>query len=488
MATRARPHAHFIGIAGIAMSAVALLLKEQGWSVSGSDEHFYPPSSEILPANGIAICTPFAAANIPPDTALFVIGKHATLTEKDNAEVAAAYKLHREQGIPIQSYPEALASLTEGRDRLMVCGSFGKSSTASIIAWSLVHAGVDAGYMIGARANNLRLHAHLGAASPFVMEGDEYPSSNTDPRAKFLHYRPHTAVLTSAQHDHVNIFPTHEDYLRPFRQLLSEQPASSLLAASSDDEFALALSKKTRARVVTYGLSPASDYSAANVAYGAVTTFTLRVRGRDIARLETTQLGAHTVQNILGAAAALFENELVTPEQFAAAIAAYTGVKRRLDRLTFVAAVPVYEGFGSSADKARSAIAAIRLHFPDRRLVAVFEPHTFSWRNRATLHWYDSTFDGVDDLFVYPPPETGAASHEQLSQADIVDQLRRRFEGHTYALKIDLAANLAAIRAAVTPDCVVLLLTSADLGGLIEPLVESLEGENASMIASCANS
>ena len=458
-------HAHFIGIAGIAMSAVALLLREKGWSVSGSDEGFYPPASEILPAAGITIATPHAAGNIPAETTLVVIGKHATLTEAGNPEVAEAFKRHRESGLPLQSYPEVLAMLTEGRDNIVVCGSYGKSTTASLTTWFLQHAGVDCGYMLGARAVNFESNSHLGKAPVFVMEGDEYPSSNTDMRAKFLHYVPSTVVLTSAQHDHPNIFPTHADYLKPFQELLGKLTPANLLVVCADDAHAMALVSHTKARVVGYGLE-AGDYRASDVVYGATTTFTLTKNGAPLAKLATTELGAHNVQNMVGAAAALLENGLVSADKLAPALLAFKGVKRRMERLTPVGKLPMYEGFGSSADKAVSAIAAMKLHFPHNRLVAVFEPHTFGWRNPVNLPDYDTTFDGVDELFVYPP-HSGAG---QLSHADILGRLQGAFKGHIHPLGMDLQANVAAIEAVVKPADVVLILTSGDLGGLITVL------------------
>jgi UDP-N-acetylmuramate: L-alanyl-gamma-D-glutamyl-meso-diaminopimelate ligase len=461
--------AHFIGIAGIGMAATALLLREQGWSVTGSDEGFYPPASEILPRAGINVVSPHAAANVPPDADAIVIGKHAKLTQ-ENPEVAAAFA----SGKPILSFPDVLAQVTRNRDRIVVAGSYGKSTTASLLAWVLVHAGKRPGYFLGAVPKNMPSNAALGGDAPFILEGDEYPSSNTDPRAKFLHYAPQSLLLTSAVHDHVNVFPTHADYLAPFRQLVAGLPPDGLLVACADEPHAMALAGAAPCRVVTYGLSDANAaYRAESVVYGEESTFEL-IGPRLRQPMKTTQLGAHNVQNMVGAAALLLEKALATPREIAAAFASYQGIIRRLDKLTTRSSIPVYEGFGSSREKSRAAIEAIRLHFPDKRLVILFEPYTFSWRSRDTLFWYDTVFDGASEVLVYQPPDHGAASHNQVSQEEIVERIVAAGMPVTKLGKDD-KADLASIFGKLRVGDVVLVLTTGNLGGLIPRMIETLE-------------
>jgi UDP-N-acetylmuramate: L-alanyl-gamma-D-glutamyl-meso-diaminopimelate ligase len=444
-------------------------LREQGWCVTGSDEGFYPPASEILPRAGIRVTSPHAAKNVPPDVDAIVIGKHAKLTQ-ENPEVAAAFA----SGKPILSFPDVLADVTRTRDRIVVAGSYGKSTSASLLAWVLVHAGKHPGYFLGAVPKNLPSNAALGGDAPFILEGDEYPSSNTDPRAKFLHYGPGSLLLTSAVHDHVNIFPTHADYLGPFKQLIGNLPRDGLLVVCADEPHAMALAQSALCRVVTYSLSDAkAAYRAENIAYGEESTFDLI--GPGIRQpMRTTQLGAHNIQNMVGAAALLLEKGLATPREIAAAFASYQGIVRRLDKLTTCSPIPIYEGFGSSREKSRAAIDAIRLHFPSKRLVIVFEPYTFSWRSRDTLFWYDSVFEGAAEVFVYQPPSHGAASHDQVSQEEIAERIATAGLRAT-KLGADRTADVAAIAAHLTPSDVVLVLTTGDLGGMIPMLVEKLD-------------
>ena len=453
------------------MAATALLLREQGWAVTGSDEGFYPPASEILPRAGIGIRSPHAAENIPSDADTIVISKHAKLT-RENPEVAAAFI----GGKPILSFAEVLAGITKTRDRIVVAGSYGKSTSASLLAWVLVHAGRHPGYFLGAVPKNMPSNAALGSDATFILEGDEYPSSNTDPRAKFLHYAPGTLLLTSAVHDHVNVFPTHADYLAPFNELIGNLPPTGLLVVCADEPHAMKLARAAPCRVVAYGLSDANaGYRAENISYGEESMFELV--GPGIRQpIKTTQLGAHNIQNMVGGAALLLEKDLARPAEIAAAFAAYGGILRRLDRLTTRAPIPLYEGFGSSREKSRAAIDAIRMHFPQKRLVIVFEPHTFSWRSRDALHWYDTVFEGAAEVFVYRPPSHGAASHAQVSQDEIVARITATGLPTT-RLGADIGANVAGVVPRLTPDDVVLVLTTGDLGGMIPLLVEKLESQ-----------
>jgi UDP-N-acetylmuramate: L-alanyl-gamma-D-glutamyl-meso-diaminopimelate ligase len=275
-------------------------------------------------------------------------------------------------------------------------------------------------------------------------------------------------------HDHVNVFPTHADYLAPFQQLIANLPSNGLMVVCADEPHAMALARAAPCRVLTYGLTDASaNYRAENIHYGEESTFDLVGPGIRQA-MQTMQLGAHNIQNMIGAAALLLEKKLATPGEIAAAFADYQGMVRRLDRLTARSSIPVYEGFGSSREKSRAAIEAIRLHFPDKRLVIVFEPYTFSWRSRDTLYWYDTVFEGAAEVLVYQPPSHGAASHNQVSHDEIIGRIAAT--GLTVTgIGVDEGSDLASICGHLRPNDVVLVLTTGNLGGLIPPLVQKLD-------------
>jgi UDP-N-acetylmuramate: L-alanyl-gamma-D-glutamyl-meso-diaminopimelate ligase len=455
---------HIIGIAGVGMSATALLLKEAGWRVTGSDAECYGPPRDILSRGGIPFTLGYDPKNIAADIDCFIIGRNAKLAPSENAEVRTAL----ETGKPIYSFPEMLGKLTENRKNLVVAGSYGKSTTAAIIAHLLRHAGVDAGYFVGAepaQSEWLPSPATLGSAAVFILEGDEYPSAHDDPRAKFMHLHPHDVLLTSVVHDHVNVYPTFSDYQKPFRELLALVPDDGIVVVSADEPGALALAQASEKQIVTYGIkNNMADYRAADISYGERTHFHLLKNGTDLGELETTLLGAHNVEDIVGAATYVLARNLISFTALADAVRDFKGVRRRLDNITPHSRIPVFEGFGSSYEKARSAIEAIKLHFPDNPLVIIFEPHTFGWRNRANLHWYDDVFKEASSLFIAPPASQGALTHDQLSHEEILARAGALAKSYTPE----------AVLRSLSGNEVVLILTSGYLEGTISSLIEGI--------------
>ena len=460
--------AHFIGLAGVGMSATAILLRDSGAAVSGSDEAIYPPISHVLARENFVCRAPYAAQNIPDDADLIVIGKNARLVQDKNAEVAEAFRRAARPGGPkILSFAEVLALLSRGHENIVVAGSFGKTTSVAMMAHCLASAGLDPSWMIGAVPLSPARASNAGTGNLFLLEGDEYPSSNTDDRSKFLHYRPAHVLLTPLSHDHVNVFPTIESYLAPFHQFFDLVPRDGLIVAATSGELSERFLAGVKRDVVTFGLA-SGDWRAADIAYGAVSQFTLAERGREIARVSTTQLGAHNIENMVGIGAFVLTRGLASVEQYTAAMASFRGVVRRLDRKSDRTSVPMFEGFGSSYDKAKSAIAAMRQHFAQRRLLVVFEPHTFSWRNRNTLEWYDDVFRGCDRVFIFEPANQGAGTHEQASLDEIMERVSAAGVAATPIHSCD--EGLAKIGAELRKDDAVLFLTSGDIGGLIEQL------------------
>ena len=347
-----------------------------------------------------------------------------------------------------------------------MAGSFGKSTCTALIAHVLRSCGLDAGWMVGAISPSLPDTGHWGAAPQMVLEGDEYVVSQSDHRSKFLLYHPRDVLLTSLVHDHVNVFPTFADYEAPFRELLRLLPADGLLVARESAPIR-AIAGEARCRIVWDDINACDGWWAEDVVYGETTRFTLVRPGGGRIALTTGLLGEHNIENIVGVSAYLLERGLVSESGLAAAVASFAGIRRRLDRLTAVSQVPVIEGFGSSYEKARSAIEALLLHYPHRPLVVVFEPHTFSWRSRDALPWYDTVFEGVARVLMIPPPTHGAATHHQASYDEIL--------ARTAAAGVPLepartAEDATRALSALSGDEVVLLLSSGPLLGLPDSL------------------
>jgi UDP-N-acetylmuramate: L-alanyl-gamma-D-glutamyl-meso-diaminopimelate ligase len=458
---------HFTGVAGAGMSAAALMMREAGHQVSGSDQDVFPPMSTYVEGLGFPLAWRFDAANLPADLDVLVLGASAKLGGEDNPEVAAA----RARGVRVTTFPELVGQATEGRANTVVAGSFGKSTCTALLAHVLREAGRDAGWMVGAISPSLPETGHWGAAPEVILEGDEYIVGPADRRSKFVLYHPRDVLLTSLVHDHVNVFPTFADYEAPFRELLRLLPADGLLVARESAPIR-AIATETTCRIVWYDTArPSSDLGegwwAEDIVYGDTTRFTLvRPDGGKIA-LTTGLLGEHNIENIVGVGAYLLERGLVSETALAAAVASFAGIRRRLDRLTTRSAVPVIEGFGSSYEKARSAIEALLLHYPHRPLTVVFEPHTFSWRSRDALSWYDTVFEGAARVLIVPPPTHGAASHHQSSFDDI---LARTAATGVPVQGVRTAEEATRALGGLTGDEVVLLLSSGPLLGLPDSL------------------
>jgi UDP-N-acetylmuramate: L-alanyl-gamma-D-glutamyl-meso-diaminopimelate ligase len=461
-------HVYFLGIAGAGMSAVASLLKSQGVEVSGSDEDAFPPVTTYLETHGIPYRVGFDASRIPAQVDAAIVGSSAKLGLDHNPELAEL----RRRGTPLFSFPAYLGEHTAGRDVTVVAGSFGKSTVTALLAHLAREAGGDPGWFVGAAPLDLPSSGYAGRDPTIFIEGDEYIVGGADRRSKFLLYKPRALLLTSLVHDHMNVFPTMADYEAPFAELIDRLPAGDLIVAARGFE---PIQRLTAGReVVWYGFDPGPGYHARNVRVGEVTGFELVTPSGQVIALETPLLGRHNIENIVGAAAFLFERSAIDGAALARGVRSFRGLERRLDRKTRTSRAPVYEGFGSSYEKARSAIEAVRLHFPDRRLIVVFEPHTFSWRNRDALAWYDTVFEGVDEVILLPPPEHGAASHDQLDQETILSRVDAAGVP-VQSVSGDPSTALTFVEEAVDATSVVLLLSSGPLAGLAQSLPPRLD-------------
>ena len=447
---------YFLGIAGAGMSALASVLISEGHAVSGSDSGVFPPVTDYLDRLGVDWRDGFDAARLPVELDAAVIGGSAKLDLAHNPELVEL----KRRGVPLYSFPEFLGRHTQGRRNSVIAGSFGKSTLTALCAVLMREAGRDPGYFIGAVPLDLATTGHGGADPVFVVEGDEYVSGDDDRRSKFAFYHPSALLLSSLVHDHVNVFPTMADYEAPFATLIADLPDQALLVCAHAFE---PLHRLTRGRkVVWYGLKPCPGYHAEHIEIGEVTTFDLVRPNRERIALRTELLGLHNIENIVGAAAFLLERGEIGVRALQRGVAGFRGVARRLDKKTTTSRVPVYEGFGSSYEKARSAIEAILLHFPGRETVVVFEPHTFSWRNQAALGWYDTVFEGVTRVLLLRPPTHGA--RDQLAASEILERISN--SGTAVTLVSGAGETIADLESTLTGDEVILLLSSGPLDGL----------------------
>ncbi|MEX2029108.1 MAG: Mur ligase family protein [Candidatus Paceibacterota bacterium] len=461
--------AHLIGICGAGMSALAVLLKESGYEISGSDSGSYEPILSYLKKNKISFFKKYSAKNIPKRANLIIIGKHSELTKK-NPEVRESFR----SGKKVMSLPEVLAILSREKKNIIVAGSFGKSTTTALISFALQKSGKNPSYFIGAVPINSSKSSHLGGGKDFVLEGDEYPSSNWDKQSKFLHLSPFSVLLISTEHDHVNIFPTHASYKAPYRKLMAKIPAEGLLVYSYEDKGAREVAKYAKCKKVSYSLhNKKSNWYTKNIKYGAETSFDLMRKNKKIAQITTPLLGNHNIENIVGAGAMLLEEKKITPRDFTKAVKIFRGLKRRLELLNPGSAIPVYEGFGSSYEKTRSVFDALRLHFPKKRIVTIFEPQTFSWRNKGAKKWYKNIFDTSERVVILPPSKHGKKTHDQMSFSQIIQEVKKN-HNEVYRASNEKEA-LSLLKKLTKKNDIIVLVSSGSLLGLSTSVPKLME-------------
>lgn len=460
---------YLIGICGSGMSALAVLFKESGWQVTGSDEKAFEPTTTQLKNNKISFYKKYNAKNIEKDTDLVILGNNIPLSLDENPEKKVAV----ESNLVIKSMPEALATLAKEKENILVVGSSGKSTTTTLLAWCLYKAKKDPSYFIGALPLNFRNSSHIGKGSEFVIEGDEYTSSKTDPRSKFLHFNPSSVLLTSAEHDHINVFPTETSYKQTYKKLMAKIPQDGLLVYSLDAKNTKEIAKSAKSRIMSYALdNKKADYYAENIKYGMESSFDLMHKGKKVVTVKTKLLGKHNIENIIGAGALLLENKKMTPEIFSKAINSFHGIKNRIELKTKNSKVLAYSGFGSSYEKTKSIFNTLRLHFPNRRLITVFEPHAFSWRNRKFLKWYRNVFDNVEEVIMLPATGHGKVAKDQLTTTEVWSEAKKYKDIHTIQNEKE---GLDIIKKIAKSGDVVALVSSGLLLGLSKSVPKLLD-------------
>ena len=347
-------HIHILGICGTFMGGIALLARELGVTVSGSDANVYPPMSTQLAGAGIALQTGFAAAHLEPAPDSVVIGNAMS-----RGNPAVEHVLN--SGMVYTSGPQWLAEhVLQGRWVLAVAGTHGKTTTASMLAWILEHAGLAPGFLIGGVPQNFGCSARLGTGAFFVVEADEYDTAFFDKRSKFVHYRPRTLVLNNLEFDHADIFPDLAAIEAQFHHLVRTVPGNGLIIANGDDANLAAVLERGCWTPVEWasGHAATSGWGAHKQAADG-SCFDVLLDGEVAATVNWGQLGDHNVQNALAAIAAA-RHAGVPVTQAAAALNEFSGVKRRMEVRGRVGGVTVYDDFAHHPTAIATTLQGLR--------------------------------------------------------------------------------------------------------------------------------
>lgn len=459
---------YLIGICGKGMGALAELLLSAGYVVSGSDEAAYPPMSTRLRQLGVPLFEGYRAANVEaaaPD--LVIVGNAAVPTHPEAA-------FARERRLPQLSLPEALGHFFLGGRRTHVAaGTHGKTTTAGMLAHVLRHAGRDPGFFIGGVMANYDATCALGTGAPFVIEGDEYDSAYFDKRPKFMHYRPHTAIVTSMEFDHADIYADWSDYRRAFRAFAGLLPSNGLLILNGDDAEVRALAGYAWARIRLVGFEGGNDdLTATEVrARDSGQSMDVWMRGARLGELFVPMSGWGNRFNALAVTAAALD-EGVPFATIAEAFRSFRGMARRQQVRGEAGGVLVVDDFAHHPTAVRATIDAVRQSYPGRRLVAVFEPRSNSSRRKVFEGPYAEALAAADAVFISAPPLRHNDRMDDLMDVETVAR-RTRTLG-TAAAHAGARALLQPLLRELRSGDLALLMSNGSFDGLPERLVEEL--------------
>ncbi|RMH61113.1 MAG: UDP-N-acetylmuramate:L-alanyl-gamma-D-glutamyl-meso-diaminopimelate ligase [Bacteroidetes bacterium] len=457
---------YLIGICGTGMGSLAGLFQQAGYRVRGADQAAYPPMSTRLAAMGITVLEGYDPAHLDPAPDLVVVGNACTPTHPE-----AAYA--RNHGLAQQSFPEALAHFfIRDRRSLVVAGTHGKTTTTGMLVHVLREAGLDPGFLVGGVMTGLETSYAVGTGPHFVVEGDEYDSAYFDKRPKFMHYRPTSAIVTSMEFDHADIYADWADYRTAFEAFAGTVPPEGLLVLCADDPAVRALAGHTSARVQTYGLER-GDVTARHIRRGeGGQRFELVAHGAIQGEVFLPMSGRHNLLNALAVCTVALDEGL-TPDQIAHGLGTWQGMKRRQEVRGEAAGVLVLDDFAHHPTAVRATLQAVRERWPERRLVAVFEPRSNSSRRKVFEDAYADAFEQADLVFLSTPPFRHNDRREDFLDPDAVTA-RLEARGIPARALPDADALLPPLLDRLRPGDTVLIMSNGGFGGLHDRLLDRL--------------
>ena len=451
------------------MATLAALLKHRGHDVSGSDEHVYPPMSDFLAAEKIAVLEGYQPAHLDGAIDFVVVGNAIS---RGNAELEAVL----DRGIRYRSLPETIRDewLWQAQS-IVIAGTHGKTTTTALAGWLLTAAGADPTVLVGGIVRNFGAEGasyRVGKGNAFVIEGDEYDSAYFDKTAKFLKYLPDIAVINNIEFDHADIYASIDEIRLAFRRLLNLVPRGGLTLLGIDSPDAAALAAHARSRVQTFGLSASAEWRAVDVRVGESTTFRVTRAGRDLGEFSMRLLGEHNVRNAL-AAIAIGADVGLEIDALRTALAGFTGVKRRLEVVGQARGVTVYDDFAHHPTAVEETLRAVRRSAPGRRIWAIFEPRSASSCRRIFQDDFARALAGADEVVIASVFRSSLPPEERLSEAQLIADLQARNVSARHLPDVD------AIVGAVSKDArdgdLVVIMSNGVFGGINRKMLAALD-------------
>lgn len=438
---------HFIAIGGAAMHNLAIALHKKGYTISGSDDEIFEPSKGRLLKYGIL---PKKIAwdieNISSDLDAVILGMHARI---DNPELVKAQEL----GIEIFSFPEYLYEQSKNKTRIVIGGSHGKTTITAMILHVLNEYTIEADYMVGAQLQGFEVMVKLtDNASIMVLEGDEYLTSPIDLRPKFHVYKPSIALISGIAWDHMNVFPTFENYVNQFEIFadLIEENGNLIYCDQDDHVNTIAENCKANIHKIPYGLPESKIINGITYLKTNHGEYPLKIFGK------------HNLQNLMGAMN-ICKLLGVSEIQFYEAIQSFSGASNRLELIDKNEHCNIYKDFAHSPSKLNATVNALKNQFTERKLLACMELHTFSSLNIDFLDQYAHCMDSADIPIVYYNPQT--LEHKKLPSLS-AKKVRDAFKNDTIEIFTDSAKLLEKIQSFKWRDRNLLMMSSGNFGGL----------------------
>ena len=440
---------HFIAIGGAAMHNLALALHEKGYIVTGSDDAIFEPSKSRLEKKGLLPTElGWFPEKITADIEAVILGMHA---KADNPELLKAQEL----GLTIYSYPEFLYEQSKAKTRVVIGGSHGKTTITSMILHVMNYHNIAVDYMVGAQLEGFDTMVKLTEENDFiVLEGDEYLSSPMDRRPKFHLYQPNIALISGIAWDHINVFPTYENYVEQFEIFIQKITNGGILVYNEDDPEVK--------RVAEAATNPIRKMPYSTPAYSVENGVTLLDTPEGPMPIEV--FGAHNLNNLAGAKW-ICQNMGVDEAEFYEAIASFKGASKRLEKIAEKGDNVAYKDFAHSPSKVSATTKAVKEQYPDRTVVACLELHTYSSLNAEFLKEYEGALDNADVAVVfYSPDAVKIKQLEEVTYEQIAKAFNRKdliiytnpseFKDYLYNLKHDSKGTA------------LLLMSSGNYGGL----------------------
>lgn len=446
---------HFIAIGGSAMHNLALALHDKGYEISGSDDTIHDPSKSRLAAKGLLPETfGWFPEKITNELDVIILGMHAKL---DNPELLKAQEL----GLKIYSYPEFLYEQSKHKTRVVIGGSHGKTTITSMVLHVLNYHEREVDYMVGAQLEGFDNMVHLTEDNDFiVLEGDEYLSSPIDRRPKFHLYKPNIALLSGIAWDHINVFPTYENYVEQFQVFTDSLINGGIMVYNEEDATVKEIVENSTNSIKKYPYTIPSHFIEDGITY-------LETLEGD---LPLEVFGDHNLQNIAGAKW-ICQHMGIDEEDFYEAIMSFKGASKRLEKIAETSSTVIFKDFAHSPSKVAATTSAVKAQYKDRKLIACLELHTYSSLNADFLSEYRNTLDNADEAVVFYSPN--AVKIKQLKEV-AEQQISEAFQREDLVIYTNPESFKNYLFSKDLQNSALLLMSSGNYGGLDFDEVKSL--------------